>query len=101
MTITKLKYQTINRKTIIYYSIFRVEEYDETCEEFSKIEKLVSLDYSTFKIVLFVFLNLLTVGLINLFLLWYPTSKLIFLYSNVPLSKAKFVGIYGNGKFVF
>ncbi len=71
------------------------------CEDFSKIDKIVSINYSTIKISFFVLLNILTAFIINLVIVWYPKLKLIFLYSESPLSKAKYVGIFGAGKIFF
>jgi hypothetical protein len=79
-------------------SEFRVEDYDDLCEDFSKIDKVVCLKYSCFKIFCLSLLNLLTVFIINLFIVWYPSLKLSLIYSTCSLKEAKFVGVYGRGK---
>lgn len=82
------------------FSVFYVNDYDESCEEFSKIEKLEIINYSPMKIILFLLLNLLTAFLINLFIVWYPKLKMVFIYSKTSMNKGKFVGIYGIGNFL-
>ncbi len=89
----KKRYFIVN----LLFSEFRVEDYDELCEDFSKIDKVVCLKYSYFKIFCFCLLNLLTAFIINLFIVWYPFLKLNFVYSSCSLKDAKFVGVYGRG----
>ncbi len=79
------------------FSVFNVKEYDESCEEYSKIEKILILNYSIPKLILFVFLNIITAFLINFLIIWYPKLKLFFYYSIVEVSKGRFVGIYALG----
>jgi hypothetical protein len=76
---------------------YKVEDYDEMCEEYSKITEIIPLRYSTFRIIVFCILNLLSAFLISLLLVWFPKLKIIFLYIKCTLSKAKFVGIFGTG----
>ena len=76
--------------------IYTVTEYDEMCEEYSRISKVVPLAYSPCKITLLAFLNIITAFIISLFIVWFPNLKLAFIYSHVPLSKATFVAIYGT-----
>ena len=81
-----------------FFSEFRVENYDDLCEDFSKIKKIICLKYSYAKITALIFFNLLTAFLINLFIVWFPSLKLNFIYSKCPQREATFVGIYGLGK---
>jgi hypothetical protein len=85
--------------TQLIYSEFKVQDYDEMCEEFSKIEKIVPLQYSVIKIIFFGFLNIITAFFITLFLVWFPKLQSYFLYETCKLKNAKFVGIYGTGIF--
>jgi len=43
-------------------------------------------------------MNLITAFLINLFIVWYPRLKMVFIYSKTTIKNGKFVGIYGLGK---
>lgn len=78
-----------------------INEYDESCEEFSRIEKVYILNYSKPKLILFALFNIITVFLINLFIVWYPKLKLYFIYSKVQVKDGQFVGIFGSGKLTF
>jgi len=82
----------------INFPLFKINEYDESCEEFSKIEKVIILKYSKSKLILFAFLNIFTAFLINLILVWYPHLKLYLIFSNANVNEGQFVGIYGSGK---
>lgn len=77
-------------------SEFIIAQYDEVCEDFSKIEKLVCIEYSIIKILLYIILNIMTLLAINLLVFWYPEYKLYFFYSKCSLSKARYVGIFGS-----
>lgn len=90
----------IKRKLILIipYRQFYIEKYDSICEEHAKIERIITLGYSPGKIFLFILCNLITGFLINLFLVWFPKLKMIFIYKIVPLSDAKFIGVYGLDK---
>ncbi len=83
---------------IFNFSFYTVNEYDESCEDFSKIEKVIILDYSKPKLILFCLINLITVFLFSLIIVWYPELKLYFIYSKVSFKEGKFVGIFGSGK---
>lgn len=93
--------KTSNTSLPMYLSIvekteFIIAQYDEMCEDFSKIDKLVSINYSKIKIAFYVLLNIITLFTINLFVIWFPTLKFYFLFSKAKLRDAKYVGIYGN-----
>ena len=73
-----------------------VDKYDEMCEEHSKIIKIESLSYSEIKIFFLIVCSILTCFLIDLLIIWFPKLKRYFIYKNVPLKEAKFIGIYGT-----
>jgi cation-transporting ATPase 13A2 len=75
---------------------FIIAQYDEVCEDFSKIDKLECLEYDRFKIALFIFLNIITIFSISLLVIWYPKLKLYFFYSIAPLNRASLIGVYGS-----
>ena len=77
---------------------YTITSYDEHCEEYSRIEKIVPLRKSNCKFTLLIILNVCTVCLIDLFIMWFPTIKLYLIYSVCELKDATFVGIYGSDK---
>ena len=97
--------QNLNEKLISsdhekkYY--YEINDYDEICDDISKIEMIVCLDYNKFKIFILILLNLMTAFIINLFLVWFPKLQLYLLYSKVKLQDARFIGVYGKGNIIF
>ena len=79
-------------------SEYLISSYDEHCEEYSRIEKIVPLRKSNCKFTLLIILNICTVCLIDLFIMWFPTIKLYLIYSVCELKDATYVGIYGSDK---
>lgn len=77
---------------------YTIMSYDDHCEEYSRIEKIIPLKKSTCKFTLLIILNVCTVCLIDLFLMWFPTLKLYLIYSVTDLKEATYVGIYGMDK---
>ena len=73
---------------------FTIGFYDELCEDHAKIKKIISLKYSSAKICIFIFLNILTLGIINLILQWFPKMNLTVLFDKCNLKNANYVGIY-------
>jgi len=82
-------------------NVFEVKEYDESCEDFSKIEKVIVVNYSKPKLILFLLVNFLTAFTINLFVIWYPKMKFYFIYSEADINEGEFVAIYGSGNITF
>ena len=74
--------------------------YDEMCEENFKISSITPLMITPCKFILFLVLNILTVGLINLIIVWFPNTRLSVLYSETDIDHADYVGLSCNdGKF--
>ena len=73
-----------------------ITKYDETCEEHSRIHHLIPLKHSTPKLVLFIFLNIITLGLINLIIVWFPSLKQFLLYSPTSLPSATHLNIFAT-----
>ena len=71
-----------------------VEEYDKKCEIHCRLQKLVPLKKPCGKKFLFVFLNIITVGIINLIISWFPKIVLYIKYSRCEIKDATDVGIY-------
>jgi hypothetical protein len=90
--------KNLNSKDNLIISVFEVKEYDENCEDFSKIEKVILLNYSKPKLILFFMINILTAFFINLLVIWYPELRFYFIYSEAGVNEGDFVAIYGLGK---
>ena len=73
---------------------FNVNEYDQSCEDHSKINKILTLKYSPIKFVFYIVFNILTFGIVNLIIIWFPTLQLDILYDEVNINKASYVGIF-------
>ena len=74
--------------------------YDEMCEENFRISSITPLMITPFKFILFLVLNILTVGLINLIIVWFPNTRLSVLYSETDIDHADYFGLSCNdGKF--
>ena len=75
---------------------FLVSNFDERCEDYSRIEKLIPLQQNKIKFSLFIFLNIITVGITYLVTIWFPKLKLYLIYSKTNIENANFIGIYGT-----
>ena len=74
-------------------NIFTVSNYDENCEEHFKINSIVPIKINNCKLAFLIFLNIITLGIINLFIVWFPSLKLKLIYSQTNLEKANYVFI--------
>ncbi len=99
--LVKNRDNNLNREEKIIKSVLEVKEYDESCEDFSKIEKVIILNYSTQKLIIFLIINFFTAFLINLIVIWYPELQFYFIYSEADVNEGDFVAIYGSGKITF
>ena len=75
---------------------YKVTSYDDMCEDHSKIEVIIPVKYSYFKIFLTVLLSILTGSIFIFFLIWFPNLKFTFIYSKVPIDEADVVAIWGT-----
>ena len=75
-------------------SKFLVDEYDIYCESKFKIKQLLTLKKSLIKKFLFILLNIITLGLINIIIYYFPYLKLYLLYKEDNIEKCSYVGIY-------
>ena len=78
-------------KNKIYY----IGKYSDNSEEYTHIKKIIPLYITKFKRILYIFLNIITCGIINLFMKWFPSLKIYLRYSVTNLFRAKYLGIYG------
>ena len=75
---------------------YEVLKYNENCEEHNQISYILPLVRSTPKFILFIFLNICTVGLINLVVVWFPKIVLYIYYSVSYLNDATHFGIFSK-----
>ena len=73
---------------------YKVIKYANNCEEHNQIAFIIPLKSTTGKFIIFVILNICTVGLINLFIAWFPKIKLYIYYSVTSLELASHLGIF-------
>ena len=79
-----------------------VDKYDDLCENHFKIQKIVPLKKSNGKICLNIFLNIITLGVINYLYGFFNRLVKIMKYVECTLDEADLVGIYCNdGEFYF
>ena len=75
---------------------YKVLKYSDNCEEHNQILYIVPLIKSTNKFILFIFLNIITIGLINLFIAWFPKMVLYIYYKVTTLEEATHLGIFSK-----
>ena len=75
---------------------YEVSRYDEHCEEHNQISYILPLARTTPKFVLFIILNIFTVGIINLFVAWFPKMILYIYFSVTDLKTATHFGIFSK-----
>ena len=80
-------------ETLKYY---HVSEYDNLCGDYAKIEKIIPIRYNYPFLILYILLNIITLGIFSFFLVWFPSLKLLFIYKRCILSEGKFIAIYGK-----
>ena len=80
---------------------YEVLKYNENCEEHNQISYILPLVRSTPKFILFIFLNICTVGIINLVVVWFPKIVLYIYYNVTYLNKATHFGIFSKHEKAF
>ena len=75
---------------------FKVHKYADNCEEHNQISFVLPLIKSTPKFVLYIILNIYTVGLINLFIAWFPKLNLYLYYKVTDLDSATHFGVFSK-----
>ena len=76
-------------------NIYYVSKYSENSEEYTHIKKIIPLQITPLKRIIYITLNILTCGIINLFMKWFPILKKYIRYNVTYLLNAKYLGIYG------
>ena len=80
---------------------YEVLKYNENCEEHNQISYVLPLVRSTPKFILFIFLNICSVGIINLLVVWFPKIVLYIYYNVTYLNEATHFGIFSKHNKVF
>ena len=75
---------------------YEILKYNENCEEHNQIAYVLPLVRSTPKFILFIFLNICTVGIINLVMIWFPKTTLYIYYNVTDLNQATHFGIFSK-----
>ena len=75
---------------------YEILKYDESCEDHNQISYILPLVRTTPKLILFIILNIFTVGIINLFVAWFPKLILYIYYSVTDLKTATNFGIFSK-----
>ena len=73
-----------------------IESFDEQCEIFSRIKKVVPLKKSKEKKILFIILSIFTLSLSYFVLLWFPQLYIYLYYKRCDLFEAEYLGIFDN-----
>ena len=93
---TELKSDGGNKYINNGQKIYRVANYNFNCEEHNQIAFIIPLARTTPKFILFIRLNICTLGIINLFVAWFPKLILYIYYSYTELPKATHLGIFNK-----
>ena len=75
---------------------YEITKYNDNCEEHNQISYILPLARTTPKFILFIILNIFTVGIINLFVAWFPKMILYIYFSVTDLKSATHFGIFSK-----
>ena len=75
---------------------YKIHKYADNCEEHNQISFILPLIKSTPKFVLYIILNIFTVGLINLFFAWFPKLNLYLYYKVIDFETATHFGVFSK-----
>jgi hypothetical protein len=82
-------------------SEFCIDGFDDKCEEHFRIDRIVFIKLNGWKIFLYVILNILTMFIINLFIIWFPKLRLNLLYTTSTYTDSDLIVIYCRGIFIY
>jgi cation-transporting ATPase 13A2 len=78
-------------------SEFIIDEFDDSCPEYLKIDKVVCLRLPLYKNILLYVLNICTLFIFNLLVTWLPEIYL-YIYEKSDLTDCGYLGIFGKDK---
>ena len=73
-----------------------IKNHSLRCENHLQIKKIIPIKKDILKFILYIFFNIITIGLINLILIWFPTLNFYLYYSKVDLKDAQVLAVFGN-----
>ena len=76
-------------------NVYFVSKYSPKSEEYTHIKKIIPLKITLMNRVIFSILNIITCGIINLIMKWFPSIKYYIRYNTTNLFDATYLGIYG------
>ena len=83
----------LNRYISSGQKAYKVYKYADNCEEHNQISFVLPLIKSTPKFILYIILNIFTVGIINLFIAWFPKLILYLYYKVTNFETATHFGV--------
>jgi cation-transporting ATPase 13A2 len=89
-----------NEDPTLIKSEFKVEEYDETCPEFLKIESIICLKLLQSKVFVYFFLNIFTLFVISLIFRWFPELEIKLIYNICKINECTHLAVYGKNRSV-
>jgi len=66
------------------------------CENHLQIKKIIPIKKNIYKFILYIFLNIITIGIINLIITWFPNLNFYLYYSQTILDDAEVLAVFGN-----
>ena len=77
------------------YNYF-IKNHSPKCENHLQIKKIIPMKKNIYKFIVYIFLNIITLGLINLVMTWFPTLNFYFYYSQTSIQNADILAVFGN-----
>ena len=77
------------------YDLF-VRNYSNKCENHLQIKKVIPIKKNILKFILYILLNIISIGIINLILIWFPNLNLYLYYSETIIEDAELLAIFGK-----
>ena len=78
------------------FKTYYISQYDDMCEDYAKIEKIIPVKTNYPLFILFIILNIFTLGIFGLSFTWFPSLKLIFIYKGCSLSEGRYIAVFGK-----
>ena len=76
------------------YDLF-IRNHPAKCENHMKIKKIIPIKKNLYKFIIYIFLNIITIGLINLVMTWFPSLNFYLYYSETVLDDSEYLAIFG------
>ena len=73
-----------------------IRNHSPKCENHLQIKKIIPIRKDTCKYILYIILNIITIGIINLLLTWFPILYFYLYYTQTNLENAEVLAVFGN-----